>query len=135
MVCPPLWWRWVQGACMVPGFCLGLFKSGSWVFWSVCIFCSEFAPTAHARSYFSSFTVSLYFVVQTGLSRCKHSNKGAQVPACPTVTVTVLWGWVLVCWVWGLGSRWARLLCVSYCVSNGLISIFCPIQVKRLLVS
>ena len=32
MVCPPLWWCWVQGACTVPSFCLGLFKSGSWFF-------------------------------------------------------------------------------------------------------
>ena len=29
-----------------------LFKSGSWVFWSLSIFCSEFALTEHARSYF-----------------------------------------------------------------------------------
>ena len=62
MICPPLSWCCVQGVCTVPYFCSGLFKSGSWDFWSLCIFCPELALTAHARSYFQSLIVSLYVV-------------------------------------------------------------------------
>ena len=31
MVCPPLWWCCVQGACPVPCFCSQILRSGSWV--------------------------------------------------------------------------------------------------------
>ena len=49
----------------IPCFCYRLFKSGSWVFLvSLYLLGPEFAPTAHARSYFLSHIVSLYFVAQ-----------------------------------------------------------------------
>ena len=57
-VCPGIGWRAGLGGIECrehmpyPAFCSGLFKSGSWVFWALCIFCPEFAPTANARSYF-----------------------------------------------------------------------------------
>ena len=44
VVCPPLWWSCVQGACAIPCFCSGLFKSGSWVLGSLFVTCPEFAP-------------------------------------------------------------------------------------------
>ena len=73
------WARWCAhpfggGVCRGPAqylafapdlcFCSGLFRSGSWVFWSLCIFCPEFAPTVRACSQFWSHIVSLYFVAQ-----------------------------------------------------------------------
>ena len=76
MACPGVrlegWLRWFAhtlggvvgegGRQAVPCFCSWLFQSGSWVFLSLCIFCPEFVPTVHARSYFQSHMVSLYFV-------------------------------------------------------------------------
>ena len=45
-----------------PGFCSRLFKICNWVFWSLCIFGTEFAPNVHAHSSLQSLTVSPYFV-------------------------------------------------------------------------
>ena len=42
--CPPLRLCNVQGACRVSTLlCSKLFRSGCWAFWSLCIFCLEFA--------------------------------------------------------------------------------------------
>ena len=46
----PRWWC-VQGACAEPRFCSLLLRSSSWVFGHFGS-CSQFAPTAHACSYF-----------------------------------------------------------------------------------
>ena len=80
----PLRWCSVQRACAVPCFFSRLFRSGSWVFWSLCIFCPAFAPTAHAHSYFQSRIVPLYFVaggkVSPGASFAA-LQQGSQIPA------------------------------------------------------
>ena len=52
VVFPPLRWCCVQGVCAVPSFCSRFFQSGSWVFWSPCSLCPEFAPTALSHSHF-----------------------------------------------------------------------------------
>ena len=84
VVCPPLRWWCVQGACAVPCLCSRIFKSGSWVFWSLCIFCPEFAPTLHACSYFHSHTVSLYFVA--GGEMCAGASTAAKGPRSQPVS-------------------------------------------------
>ena len=80
----PLRWCSVQRACAVPCFFSRLFRSGSWVFWSLCIFCPAFAPTAHAHSYFQSHIVPSYFVaggkVSPGASFAA-LQQGSQIPA------------------------------------------------------
>ena len=77
-------------------FCSRLFRSNSWVFWSLCIFCPKFDLTAHACSYFQSCIVSLYFVLE---ERCvqvgalQHCSKGSQVPdyLIPSTCTSVLY--------------------------------------------
>ena len=69
--CPSLRWYCVQKTCTVPCFCSQFFRSGSCVFWSLWIFCSEFAPTVQ------------YFVAEE--QALQHCSKGCQVPACPQV--------------------------------------------------
>ena len=44
--------------------CSMLFRSGSWFFSLFVSCCPQFAPTAHALSYFESHIVSLYLVAQ-----------------------------------------------------------------------
>ena len=84
VVCPPLWWWCVQGACSVPCFCSGLFKSGDWVFRSVCIFCPEFAPAVCMQSGLVPCGFFVLCCSRRGLLRCKYCNKGSQIPACLT---------------------------------------------------
>ena len=70
------WLRWFayplggvvcRGHVQYPAFALNS-RSFSWVFWSLCIFCPEFALTAHACNYFSSHVVPLYFVAVSSSS-------------------------------------------------------------------
>ena len=77
-----------RGVCAVPCFFSGLFKSGSWAFWSLCIICSAFASVARAHSYFLTRTVSSYFVTQGEIQvqASQHFSKRSQVPACLTYT-------------------------------------------------
>ena len=52
----------------------------------LCIFCPEFAPTAHAQSYFWSHIIYLYFV--SGGEVCPGANTAAlqqRIPVCPTL--------------------------------------------------
>ena len=93
VVCPPLRWCCVQRACAVPCSCSRIFKRGSWVFWSLCIFCPQFATTAHACAYLLVLCINSFFVfccLRRSVSRCKHRSKGSQVPACLTQTVSLL---------------------------------------------
>jgi len=73
-----------RGHAQYPAVFSRLFRSGSWVFWSLCIFCPAFAPTAHAHSYFQSRIVPLYFVaggkVSPGASFAA-LQQGSQIPA------------------------------------------------------
>ena len=87
MVCPPLWWCRVQGSCTGPHFCSGLFKSGSCVFWSLCIFCPEFAPTVHAHNYFLvPYSLYIFCCRKRGVSRFKHCGPAAKGPRSQPVS-------------------------------------------------
>ena len=52
----------MQRACAVPCSCSRIFKRGSWVFWSLCIFCPQFATTAHACAYLLVLCINSFFV-------------------------------------------------------------------------
>ena len=76
----------IAGSMPVPCCCSGLFKSGIWVFWSLCVFCSEFVDKTPSCECMKLFLVPYNFFVfccwRRGLSRCKHRStcsKGPQV--------------------------------------------------------
>ena len=100
MVCPPLRWCWVQGACSVPCFCSphpvfapGSSKLAVGFFWSLCIFCPEFAPNYHAVI----FSPIQFLCILLLEERCvqvqalQHCSKGPQVPACLKPSSAVVW--------------------------------------------
>ena len=63
-----------------PYFCSGLFKSDSWVFQSVCVFCSEFVPTVHAQLFLVPHGFFVFCCWRRGVSRCKHCSTVAKGP-------------------------------------------------------
>ena len=83
----------MQRTCTAPCFCSPLFKSSSWVFWSLRIFCPEFAPAAYACSYFQSHSVSSYFVALeevcpgASIAALQHRAPGPRRLTSPTSTV------------------------------------------------
>ena len=70
VVCPPLWWWCVQGACAIPCFCswplLLLWALQKWQlgFLVSLYLLSRICPNCAACSQFQSHIVSLYFVAQ-----------------------------------------------------------------------
>ena len=76
----------MQGACAGPCFRSGLFKSGSWDFWSLCIFCPEFCPNcACSQLFLVPYSFFIFCCSWRGVSRCKHCSKGSQAPGCLTL--------------------------------------------------
>ena len=65
-----------------PGFSSRFFRSGSWVFWSFCIFWSRICPNCVCTQL---FLVACNFFVfccsRRGLSRCKHCSTVAKGPS------------------------------------------------------
>ena len=77
--CAPLRWRCRQEAGTEFCFCSRLFNSGSWVFWSLCIFCPETAPKyAPTQLILVPDSFFAYCCSRRGVSRCKHCSKGSQ---------------------------------------------------------
>ena len=71
----------VQGAWAVPCLCSRLFRSGSWVFWSFCIFLSIICPScACTQLFLVPFSFFVICSLRRHLSRCKHCSRGSQVP-------------------------------------------------------
>ena len=69
--CPEVWQeRWLRcfahplGGIEHTAFSPASLEVAVGLFWSLCVFCPEFALTVHACSYFWSHIVSLYFVAQ-----------------------------------------------------------------------
>ena len=81
MVCLPLSWCCVQGACTVPCFCSQLFKSSSWVFLDGFRILSIICPNC-MHAVISSPSSLCVLLLEETLSRCKRCSKGSQVPAC-----------------------------------------------------
>ena len=94
MVCPPLSWCGAQGACAGPCFCSRLFESGSWVFWSLCIFGSRIGPNCsmHTLNFSPIQFLCILLLqercvqVQALQQRVPGPSKRSQVPACLTMT-------------------------------------------------
>ena len=80
--------RCVQEACTVPCFCSRFFKSGSWDFWSLHVFCPELAPTAHVPT--QLFLVPHHFFVfygsRRGVFRCKLCSTAPKGPRLQPVS-------------------------------------------------
>ena len=99
VVCPPLMWCCVQGFALLllltPCFSSRPFKNGSWGFWSLCIFCTEFTLTeACVQSLlnpYSFFFFFLNFVPQGEVcppASCAALKQRSQVPTCLKSTFT-----------------------------------------------
>ena len=134
MVCLPLRWWCVQGVCaggmsntllllQTPCFCSGIFKSGSWVFWSLCIFCSEFAPTSMHAVIFSPIE---FLCILLPEKRCvqvqalQHCSKGARVPAC-LIFIHLKHSTVFYSFFFLIDLYWsiiASQYCVSFCCTT-----------------
>ena len=88
MFCPSLRWYRVPEACTVPCFCSRLFKSGSWVFWSLCVFCPELAPVAHvpAQLFLVPYCVFVSCCSRRGMFRCKLCSSAPKGPRLQPVS-------------------------------------------------
>ena len=82
--------RCVQEACTVPCFCSRFFKSGSWDFWSLHVFCPELAPTQLAHVPTQLFLVPHHFFVfygsRRGVFRCKLCSTAPKGPRLQPVS-------------------------------------------------
>ena len=80
MVCPPIRWCCVQGACTVPHFCCRLSKSG---IWSFCILLSIICSYCTCMKLFLVlYSFFVFCWLKKHLSRYKHCSQGSQIPAC-----------------------------------------------------
>lgn len=61
-VCPPPWWRRVQGSCAAPCFCPQHLRSGGWVLALLCLI------------------VHAVICSPSRLCRCQHCSRGSLVP-------------------------------------------------------
>lgn len=77
-----------------PYCCSGLFKSDSWVFRSLCIFCSEFVPTVHAQLFLVPYGFFVFCSLRRGVSRCRLCSTGFQAPGHPPVRWEALDPWM-----------------------------------------
>ena len=84
-------------------FCSRLFKSGSWAFQSLWIFCPESAPTVHAQLFLAPYNL-FAFCHMRGVSRCNHHSERFQVPACLTYIKWDIWAQM---WTWTEG-KWCK---------------------------
>ena len=95
VVCTPLGWWCVQGACSIPWFSpkflfllqalhklqLGFFLLLLLLF--SLYLCLELAPTAHAQNYFwGPCNLFVFCCWRRYVSMCKHCSKGSQIPDC-----------------------------------------------------
>ena len=85
MVRPPLRWRPVQRACAAP--CLALCSSEVAVGFFVCIFCPEFALTAHAELFSVSQNSFVFCCPRRGVSSCKHCSTAGKGPRSQPASV------------------------------------------------
>ena len=87
----PLRWRCVQGPFTVPYFRSRLFKSGSWVFWSLCMFWVQNLPQQgmHAVT-FSVIQFLCILLLEERCVRCKHCSTAKKGPRSHPVSF-VLW--------------------------------------------
>lgn len=83
MVCPPVDGAVCRGHAQCPAFCSWLFRSGSWVLVFLYLL-SEFAPTAHAHSYFSHRASLCLLPKETFVQSTSTAAKESQVPASLT---------------------------------------------------
>ena len=81
MVCPSLWWCCEQGSCLVSCFCSPHLRSWQPFRISLFIIC----PNCACRQFLVPYSFFVFCCWRRDLSRCKHSSKGSQVPACLTV--------------------------------------------------
>ena len=65
--------------------CFRHFKSSSWVFWCLCIFCPEFTlPKAGTQLFLVPYSFFVFYFLRRGVFRCKHhSTIQAWVNICP----------------------------------------------------
>lgn len=77
----------MHGACIVPGFCSWLFRSGNWVFWSFCFLSVTCPNCARTQLFLVPYSFFVCCCPRRCLCRCKHCSKGSwsQVPACLSV--------------------------------------------------
>ena len=81
VVCPPLRWWCVQGACEVLCFCSGLFRSVSLAFWSFCIFHPKFfLIAARMQLFLVPYSFFVFCCSKRGMSRCQHCSTAAKGP-------------------------------------------------------
>ena len=93
VVCTPLGWWCVQGACSIPWFspkflfllqALHKWQLGCFFCFLVSMYlCLELAPTAHAQNYFwGPCSLFAFCCWRRHVSMCKHCSKGSQNPDC-----------------------------------------------------
>ena len=87
VVCPPPWWCCVQGACAVPCFCSGLFRSGGWSLWSLCILLSRICPNcACTQLFLIPYSFFVFCRSRRRLSRCENCGTAAEGPRSQPVS-------------------------------------------------
>ena len=68
---------------LTPCFCSRFFRSGRWVFWSLCYLLPQIFPNCTCVQLFLVPYSSFVFCrSRRGASTCKHCSKGSRVPAC-----------------------------------------------------
>ena len=72
----------VKGACSVPCFCSWLFRSGCWVLVFLYLLSRICPNCACTQLFLVPYSFFVFCCSRRCLSRCKHSRRGSQVPAC-----------------------------------------------------
>ena len=93
MVCPPLWWCYVQWACSAP--CFGSQLSEVQLVFSLFVSCPQFVSTVYTLSCLYSHVVSLYCVAQGDV--CPGASMWQRIPGSKSQPVSKGGHWV-----WGM---------------------------------